>query len=182
MKRAGLLALLLAGCAGPADKSDWERSHESGLARADEKIELPAYPRERDLIEFPVADAGGFRFFIDGASVNVGREIVYYTLVARSPAGAENVSFEGMRCPSVEVRTYALGSQGAWRPTVGEWRTLRGRSVQRWHNELYREYFCPQRETLASRQLVLLALRRGGPSITNSLTEDVPRGGSGAGR
>jgi hypothetical protein len=167
--KRGLLLLLLAGCAAPAPESEGH------------KVELPAYPRERDLIEFKLGAPAEFRFFVDGASVSVARDVTYYTLVARSPAGVDNVSFEAMRCSAVEVRTYALGRNGAWTEVAGEWRSLRGSSVQRWHNELYREYFCPQREALASRQLVLLALRRGGPSITNSLTEDTPRGNSGSG-
>ena len=169
MKR-GLLLLLLAGCAGPAEEIDWQQ------------VEPPAYPRERDLIEFKVTAASGFRFFVDAASVSVARDAVLYTLVARSTAGAENVSFEAMRCSSVEVRTYALGRNGAWTAVPGTWRSLRGGSVQHWHNELYREYFCPQREALASAKLAVLALQRGGFSITNSLTEDTPRGNSGSGR
>jgi hypothetical protein len=172
----------LAACGGTSEKSDWERQNDVKLSRAEEAVALPAWPRERDLIEFFVSAASDFRFFVDSGSVSVGKDgVVRYTLVARSSAGAQNVSYEGMRCESGEVRTYALGHDGAWGGKPGEWRAIQPRSVQRWHNALYREYFCPQREPLPSRELAILALRRGGPSITNSLTEDTPRGGSGSG-
>jgi hypothetical protein len=108
--------------------------------------------------------------------------VVHYTLVARSSTGAQNVSFEGMRCNSGEVRMHALGvperdGGGAWTGKPGPWRPIEPRSVQRWHNALYREYFCPQREPIASAREGIEALRRGGPSITRSISEDMPRGG-----
>ena len=86
-----------------------------------------------------------------------------------------------MRCIAGEVRTFALGHEGAWRATQGTWRPIEPRTVQRWHNALYRAYSCPPGVALASPRQAIVALRRGGPSITNSLTEDVPRGGGGSG-
>jgi len=167
---------------GHAEKSDWERKHEAGLPPGEETVALPAYPEERQLIEFFVAATSEFRFFVDAASIGVASDgVVRYTLVARSAAGAENVSYEGMRCATGEVRIYALGRGGAWSGRPGEWRAIQPRSVQRWHNALYREYFCPQREPIASRQEGIDSLRRGGASVSRSLSEDVPRGGSGSG-
>lgn len=143
---------------------------------AEPSLALPPYPGERGLIEFFVAATSAFRFFIDPASVSVGADgVVRYTLVARSAAGAQNVSYEGMRCRSGEVRIYALGRDGGWVPSEGGWRAIEPRSVQRWHNALYREYFCPQHEPIASPREGVDALRRGG----HALYEALPRGGSG---
>lgn len=50
------------------------------------------------------------------------------------------------------------------------------RSVQRWHNELYREYFCPQREPIASAAEGLQALRTGANRL-RALNPD-PRSGA----
>ena len=165
MRRAGILvAALSAACAGPGLKSDWEEKHESQLPPPEEALALPAYPREPQLIEFFVAATSEFRFFVDAASVSVGDDgIVRYTLVARSSAGAQNVSFEGMRCATQEVRLYAVGRDGGWVQRPGQWRPIEARSVQRWHNALYREYFCPNKQPLLSRQEGINSLRRGGP-------------------
>lgn len=166
MKRLAALSLVLGACGVPAEKSDWERQHEGRLPPPEESVALPAYPAAERLIEFFVAATSEFRFFIDPASISVGPGgVVRYTLVARSPAGAENVSFEGMRCASGEVRLYALGRDGGWVRSAGQWRAIEPRSVQRWHNALFTEYFCPQKEPIASRQEGIDALRRGGHSL-----------------
>jgi hypothetical protein len=144
------------------EKSDWEREHEARLQPSEDSVVLPAYPREQQLIEFSVAATSEFRFFIDSASLSVEKDIVRYVLVARSPAGVDNVSFEGMRCTSGEVRIYAIGRDGSWSGKPGPWRAIEPRSVQRWHNALYREYFCPLREPVASAREGVNALRRGG--------------------
>lgn len=179
MTRWLALALALAGC-GHAPTSDWERKHEVALPstdRASEVPPLPRYPQSRELIEFYVAATSEFRFFIDPASVSVADGgVVHYVLVARSGAGAENVSFEGMRCDRGEVRIYAVGRDGGWFGKPGEWRAIQPRSVQRWHNALYREYFCPQREAIASAREGVEALRRGGHPLSKGLGEDIPRG------
>jgi hypothetical protein len=167
---------LLAACGGSGPKSDWEQANEEKLPAAEQQPDaLPAFPAPQrgELIEFYVAATSEFRFFVDAASLSVSNDgIVRYILVARSSAGAENVSFEGMRCTTGEVRIYALGRDGAWvgRPT--DWRAIEPRSVQRWHNALYRDYFCPQREPIVSAAEGVLALRMGGHPLTKGLSQD----------
>jgi CNP1-like family len=161
---AACFLLLLAACGSSGPTSDWERVNEEKLPAAQQPPEvLPTPPPQRgELIEFFVAATSEFRFFVDAASLSVGSDgIVRYVLVARSSAGAENVSFEGMRCATREVRIYALGRDGAWVGRETDWRAIQPRSVQRWHNELYREYFCPQREPIASAAEGVRALRMG---------------------
>jgi hypothetical protein len=167
-----LLAAAVAACgAPPAEKSDWELRHEQRLPPREQPVTLPDYPARARLVEFSVTP-GGFRFFIDEASLAVDDGIVRYALVARSPGGVDNVSYEGMRCSTGEVRIYALGRDGAWSRSPGAWRA----SVQRWHDTLYRDYFCPQKAPVANRREALDALRRGGHPITRNLTDDIPRG------
>lgn len=173
------LLILLAACGGTGPKSDWEKANETKLPAAEQRETLPTFPppQRGELIEFEVAATSEFRFFVDANSLSVGSDgVVRYVLVARSPSGVENVSFEGMRCTTNEVRIYALGRDGAWvgRPT--DWRPIQPRSVSRWHNALSREYFCPQREPIASAQEGVLALRQGGHPLTKGLSED-PRYG-----
>jgi hypothetical protein len=162
LKYTWCLAAALAGCAGPPDeRSDWERKHAQKIA-PDETVALPAYPRRDQLIEFSVAPMSEFRFYVDPASISVAKEVVHYALVARSKAGVENVTFEGMRCASGEVRIYAVGRDGSWVGRPGEWRPIQPRSYERWHNALYREYFCPSTQAIASREDAVAALRSGG--------------------
>lgn len=167
----------LAAC-GSGVKSDWERQHEQQLAAPrEEPVVLPAYPARRELIEFQVEQASGFRFFIEPASLSVGTDgEVRYVLVARSAAGAENVSFEGMRCNSAELRLYAFGREGAWAGTPGAWRSMQERGVQRWHRTLFREYFCPLKDPIANVREGVQALRDGGHPTVKGLTGDIPRG------
>jgi hypothetical protein len=168
-----VLVVALAGCGGTQPKSDWERKHEERLPPAEEAVALPAYPKAGELIEFFVAATSEFRFFVDAASVSVGPDgVVRYVLVARSATGVQNVSFEGMRCATGEVRTYALGRDGDWTGKPGEWRAIQPRSVQRWHNALYREYFCPQKEPIRSAREGVDALRRGGHPMSRGFSGD----------
>ncbi len=108
--------------------------------------------------------ASDFRFFVDRASLSVGKDgVVRYTLVARSPLGAENVSFEGIRCREGTYRVYAFGrSDGRWTERATGWRRIEPKSVQRWHSALWREFFCPQRVPINDAAEGLEALRLGG--------------------
>jgi CNP1-like family len=160
-RRAAALCLVVASaCGQPEEKSDWEREHEKRLPPSENEVSLPAYPRERDLIEFSAGPTSEFRYFVDGNSLSVGSDgIVRYTLVARSPAGVENVSYEGMRCTSAELRVYALGRERTWSVTQSAWRPMEPRSMPAWHRVLYRDYFCRYREPVASREQALYVLR-----------------------
>jgi hypothetical protein len=153
-----------AGCGSPGGvKSDWERQNLKAEA-PEEQVEPPAYPAPGSLLEFGVIDGGGFRFFIDGATLSVGKDaIVRYVLVARSADGVENVSFEGMRCATAEYRVYAFGRpERSWSASRTGWRSLDAPSVQKRHTTLYREYFCPQNEPIRNAAEGVRALEQGG--------------------
>jgi hypothetical protein len=155
-----------------AGKSDFEEQQEK-LRRNEGVAKLPAYPKAQGAGLIPLRVDGGssFRFFIDPASVDVGPDrVVRYTLVAISPAGYENVSFEGMRCQSNEYKIYARGHDGRWSGDSTEWRLIEARSMQRWHNELRRRYFCVHYNApVLDAAEAVDALRRGGhPMVTDS--------------
>lgn len=175
--RAGLLASLLAGiaCAAEAQnsnqlppattasgKSPWEEEQDK-LNWKEEGVRLPPYPKDSELIEFPVSSGATFRFFIDPASVGVGGDgVVRYTLIARSPSGVSNISYEGMRCSTKSFKVFAQGIGGQWSPRQGDWRDIEARTIQRWHNVLYFEYLCPRHKAVGSAAEGVDALRRGG--------------------
>lgn len=143
-------------------KSDWETAEE---ARNWKEVEgkLPAFPKDQDLIEFFVSEANAFRFFLDSTSISIGADgVVRYTLVARSPSGSSNVSFEGVRCKTTESRTYAFGrADGSWsmRPTA--WKKIERKSVQRWHEALHEDYLCKGSSPPFAAKEILQGLKTG---------------------
>jgi hypothetical protein len=145
-----VLLVALAGCASaPGGESE---------------LALPPYPDRAKLVEFAVSEGGEFRFFIDSASLSPGNDgIVRYALVARSPGGVENVSYEGIRCATAEYRVYAIGrGDGTWGGRPGDWQPITGRVIARWRTALQREYFCPQNEPIRNAQEGVRALEQGG--------------------
>jgi hypothetical protein len=159
---AALAAAAVAG-AQPQVKSDWEREQEARDWREGDFV-LPAYPKAPELLPFQVSAAHSFRFYIDGASLSVGKDgVVRYILIARSPSGAENVSVEGIRCQAGTVRTYAFGQRdGRWSERGTDWRPIDRTGGQRWHYTLWREYFCPHAIAIRDPAEGVDALRRGG--------------------
>lgn len=158
--------------AASSGKSDWEREQER-REFDDGPIALPAPPAKDGLVEFFVSSASTFKFYVDAKSLSVGQDgVVRYTLVARSPYGAETVTYEGMRCSGQQslYRVYAFGNDGKWSRNPGaEWKIVEPKSVQRWHNELRGRFFCPNRVAILSAAEGLDALRRGGhPAIANT--------------
>jgi len=64
-------------------------------------------------------------FGIDPASLNVGTDgVVRYVAVAHGE-GVVNAMYEGLRCGTAEVRTYARYNDGRWSPVQdGEWKSV----------------------------------------------------------
>lgn len=140
-------------------KSDWEMEQEKLIVREGE-VKLPPRFRDEDLLEFEIGRSVSFRFFIDKASLEVGAdEVVRYTLVARSPQGVENVSYEGIHCRTGRTRAYAVGqADGHWRAVKQEWVDVQ----KLWTRVLRAEYFCPKHRVIYSAAEGVDALRRGG--------------------
>jgi hypothetical protein len=184
VKAAQLLLLLAAALPAAAQntndprdakttgKSDWEIQEEERNWKEGE-VKLPAAPQPGNLIEFTAGPASSFRFFVDSASVTVDRDVVRYTLVARSSSGFENVSYEGLRCKANMFRVYAHLNGGNWSRSPGDWKPIEPRTLQRWHNELRNRYFCPFSLSIQSAAEGLDALRRGGhPMARNAGSPD----------
>lgn len=163
--------MALGGCnftSRPADwdRSDWERRNEALLGKQEDAAPaFPAFPVKTSLIEFEVGGQREFRFYVDPASVSVDpKGIVRYTLVARSPGGAENVTFEGLNCKTAEYRVYAFGHPGGtWGGRPGSWQSL-AESRQAQRRTLQRDYFCPLSDPIGSAAEGRRALREGGNS------------------
>jgi hypothetical protein len=159
-------AALLAACgSGPQQVSDWERRNPELLATPETAAvpAPPAMPRKENLIEFYVGPTATFRYFIDGSSLGVLYEQreVRYVLLARSPSGVENVSFEAIRCPDMH-RVYAVAEAGGkWSVRPSEWQAIQSRTALGWPSVLARQFFCPHRDPIQSVAEGLNALRLG---------------------
>jgi len=125
---------------------------------------LPAPPAESSLRQFFVSAASPNRFLIDESSLSVGEDgVVRYVLVVRTPGGAENVSFEGIRCASGERRIYAIGRpDGDWvAARRSEWEPISNNSYNRPRAALAFDYFCDGPAPPRSRDQALRQLREG---------------------
>ena len=160
----GMLVLVAACAARSRPESDWERANRDRFAReAEEKVALPRYPKKEDLVEFYVSAATDFKYYIDKSTLSVSprSKEVRYVMVARSPSGAENVSYEAIRCPS-EYRVLAVGrSDGTWTDRPAEWREMTKGSSLSWPYALSRNYFCPHRDSVQTVAEAADALERG---------------------
>lgn len=111
---------------------------------AEIEVQMPAFPEENNLIPFRVGAISDVQYFIDNESLSVGTDgVIRFALVVISPSGAQNISFEGLRCATAERRFYASGrSDKTWsKARSNKWVKIQGGSNNQ-YVELYRNYFC----------------------------------------
>lgn len=119
-RRTGLVgaAIWLIACSTPAlaAEEDWSEA----------AVSPPATFQQERLIALDVSPASSLRYGLDPTSLSVGADgVVRYVLIARSNSGALNVLFEGIRCQTAEMKSYArwnpasawnVSAAPAWRP------------------------------------------------------------------
>lgn len=128
------------------------------------QAQLPAYPKKEALLPFQVSPATANRYFIDPASLSVGTDgVVRYTAVVQAAGGAEDVSFEGMRCSTGERKLYAFGhADRAWsRNRYAKWEPIPMRQATSYQRVLFKHYFCVP-EDRRDVKTFLYNLRHGG--------------------
>src|SRR5262245_46633610 len=144
--------------------SDWERNNPDliGSVQTEALPKPPAAPRKENLIEFYVAPTSTFRYYIDAASLSVfyKQKEIRYVLVARSPSGVENVSYEALRCTN-QHRILAAGTpDGGWNVRPGEWQEIPRRTATV-PAVLRSQFFCPHNDPIQSVAEGVNALRLG---------------------
>ena len=141
------LAVVLFGCSSTKPPSAFEQDFDDDTKTWKEvQTQLPAAPRDEDLIGFSVSGASAYYFAVDRKALSIGSDGVFrYTLVATSAQGARNVSYEGIRCETVEKKIYAIGQRdGGWvKSRNSAWSRIEEVGNNRQHAALMKEYFCP---------------------------------------
>lgn len=160
-----LLAVSMAGLV-QAQAEEAGESEPAPVENREENVAYPPYPSEGSLLGFDAGAASGNRFFIDKTSLSVGADgIVRFVLVIRSPNGVDNVSFEGLRCSTLERRLYATGrADRTWsRSRNDKWMRISGSTLSLPHRALARQYLCDHGLPIGSAAEGVEAIRRGGP-------------------
>lgn len=150
MRQTCLLALALAASPALAEWSQFDADFDENAKPWQEvQAQLPAYPQAAGLVPFVVSATNPNRHFVDFPSLSVGEDgVVRYSVVIRTQGGAENVSYEGMRCKTGERKIYAFGrgdgkGGGEWaRNRYARWERVKDRDANSYHRELYYSYFC----------------------------------------
>lgn len=109
------------------------------------QAQLPATPKQENLVPFTVSETSPHHYYVDRASISVGADgVVRYTMVIHTAGGAENVSYEGMRCDTVEAKIYAFGRpDGHWdRNKYAQWTPILFRIQNGYQAALFSHYFC----------------------------------------
>jgi hypothetical protein len=125
---------------------------------------LPEYPKPENYLPLRVSATTTFDLFVDAKSVSVGKDgVVRYTRIAKSPDGALNVSFEGIRCSEGTFRIYAFGRPDkTWSEARSSlWQAMPADSRNAQRSVLYSESFCPGGVIIYSADEGVQALRAG---------------------
>ena len=129
-------------------------------------VTLPAAPTKENLLAFNPNASGTMKFAIDAKSLKVEKdEVVRYTLVITSATGASNVSYEGIRCKTMEKKAYAFGqADGNWSVAKRDtWDPIADGRVNRQHITLAQDFFCDGSRVAGKAENIIERIRRNKP-------------------
>jgi hypothetical protein len=159
-----LSLLTFAACAAwaqpPADLSD--ETFDSEMPWMEVQAALPDFPRDEDLIQLK-GNFGARDYFVDTASLKVDSDgVVRFTMIINAD-GVKNIIYEGVRCETREHKVYSVGrNNGTWGKVQKQlWQPITNRGFLGYHDMLYKDFFCPNRVIVASKDEALAALKRG---------------------
>ncbi len=155
-----IVLLLLLGCVNKPFKDEFE----SDKPWVEQLTQLPSYPEDKNLLAFDAGSVTNNQYLVDTTSIQIGEDnVIRFSLMIKSAAGARNVSFEGIRCDTSERKLYALGRDDkTWaQPRQSEWQKLdyvRQFYAQR---ELAKHIFCPNRQIVPTTKEAIESLKAG---------------------
>lgn len=108
-------------------------------------IQLPPAPQQEHLVQYFVSPLATSTSYVDLSSLSVGSDnVVRFTLVIKTAGGANNTTYEGIRCETYEKKIYAFGQpDGSWTPArQSQWKQISDYGSNRQEAALYKDYFC----------------------------------------
>jgi hypothetical protein len=161
--------VLLAGCSSaskPTNKDDSAFTYlfDRKSNWVENKVDtLPPLPVAANLIPFDVSGNTPLTFAVDSKSLTVGDDgVVRYTVVVKSPSGASNVNYEGIRCDTYEWRQYAglNADHDGWDETVATpFARIEDGTLNAYQAALYQDYFCTSKMPTGKAQAILDNMR-----------------------
>lgn len=131
--------------------------------------QLPDYPQDNDLLEVSGPPAyRNYQYLIDGKTLSVGADgVVRYSIVIRSPSGADNVMFDGIRCTSSQIKNYAYGSTDMdgkkkfIQKQSATWKPFQSSGITGYAPILTANYFCNFEGIMLTRQEIIQNIKYG---------------------
>jgi hypothetical protein len=159
----GLLLSLAAGRASAQDANGLLEPSKPQATTA--PVEFPKAPQDATLQKVPVTGGSTLNFFVDLSSISrAGNALVRYTLVARSPQGPSNISYEGLDCKQDSWHIYGIWSASTqrWIPnTSTDWRLVNAGGFTRIHAVLDSDYLCREQLAAGSVADIVARLKQG---------------------
>jgi len=109
------------------------------------EVKIPTAPPSKDLKPFYVSAITQLQFALDAPSIVFGKdEVIRYVVVITTPSGAQQVSYEGIRCEKYEWRLYAtMQKDGVWHKSANSrWQVIRNTGYNSYQAALVRDAFC----------------------------------------
>lgn len=123
----------------------------------------PAFSLDK-LVSFDAGSIGAALVFaIDPSTIRITRSdnIVRYVMVATSSSGTKNILYEGIRCSTAEVKTYARYSpEGKWNQVSDpQWKPLNDSSPSKHALRLAKAGACDNTSTALSAETMVARLQ-----------------------
>lgn len=130
-------------------------------------VVAPAFTRDH-LLPLDMPPHVTLKAWIDPDTLTLGKDgVVRYVVVMTNISGTSMASYEGIRCETREVKTYARqSSSGEWRPLAEPvWRSLNATMPS--HHALAFAQQAACKEALSSRSEIIDAMKSGRNSASN---------------
>jgi hypothetical protein len=147
-------AALLCAVALPCTAADDDNFIEAGW-------QTPAAPQDANLLPF-YTNLTGLKFAVDAKSLSVDKDgVARYTMIATSRSGAKNISYEGIRCATMEHKLYAVGGlDGNWtKARDPQWLPIAMQGATVPHGTLAREFICKDSRVPGKPEAIINDLR-----------------------
>ncbi len=148
---------------------DQKYQYQEGEAWKENDLKIPPYPDDSDLMELQLYDPNNrFTYYMDEESLDVSEAdyVVRYTLVIESKSGTRNIFYEGMRCNTLEYKTYAFGTgKGKFRPSrKPEWKSMLDSGYKKLRMDLMEFYLCDPRKLPRKKSEIVTRIKYPAPN------------------